>query len=354
MKSRLVKKAVPVNRRPLFPDKGPGRRLRACFLGVILLLPMIVQGTETDNFTDRYEPLPDVLDVLDVEVNRLLQLAVDEANARTGRDIGLAESDGCDESRLYRAIYRQLGGLLVGRFESLVNDAAAEWGRRPARKNSVYRDFQWFEAPSLGTQEQGRLAATINMGGFLVGTDKFGHFFSEGYSSFQRAFLDGGGVDAALEYGDSTERTYYGALVTGVYSYADLVANFNGMRFWTHVLGRYSDPLGGRQNPLVRCEQGHWRLVSTFGWSRYLDAGWDEGLNCNLLRNEVLRDKLLRIIARFEEGSGRSYSCPISLTNVAGLRAKYGRYFPELFNIAGLGVLGPPLAGDTLAGDRDN
>ena len=128
MKSRLVKKAVPVNRHPLFPHKGPADRSWACFLTVMLLLPVFVQGTETDSFTDRYEPLPDILDVLDVEANRQLQLAVDETNVRKVRDIGLAESDGCDESPLYRAIYRQLGGLLVGRFESMVNDTAAEWG----------------------------------------------------------------------------------------------------------------------------------------------------------------------------------------------------------------------------------
>lgn len=39
-------------------------------------------------------------------------------------------------------------------------------------------------------------------------------------------------LEQALEFGSTQDKTYYGYDITGVFSHADLVANFNGLRFW--------------------------------------------------------------------------------------------------------------------------
>ena len=308
-----------------------GRLLSA----VLLVSAAGARATETDSFTGRYTELPDVMPALDAQANLLLRVALDEANSRAR-----TAAQTCNERLLYRAIFRQLGGSLVGRFETFVNDAAVDWGLRPARKDSVYREFGWFEAPSLGSLEEGRLATIVSMGGHRIGADKFGHFFSEGYTSFEQAFIDGEGVDAALEYGDLTERTYFGALVTGVYSYADLAANFNGIRFWVHLLGRYPDPLGGAVQPLVGCEEDSWKLLRAFSWADYVDAAWDEGVNCSLLRNEGMREKLVAAVADLQRDSGHPYACPLGRGDEPAMRAKYGRFFGALVNLDGFGVIG--------------
>ena len=83
-----------------------------------------------------------------------------------------------------------------------------------------------------------------------------------------------------MEYGDTTERMIWGLLTTGVYSWADLVANFQGMRFWASVLGEH-DVLGSRFAPLVTCQNGSWVQNRNFRWENWVEAGWDEGINCN-------------------------------------------------------------------------
>ena len=49
--------------------------------------------------------------------------------------------------------------------------------------------------------------------------------------------------DVALSWGEMREKGVYGFSTTGIFSYADLVANFNGYRFWNRVLKTEKDPI---------------------------------------------------------------------------------------------------------------
>ena len=49
-----------------------------------------------------------------------------------------------------------------------------------------------------------------------------------------------------------------GAYGTGVMSYGDLAANFNGMRFWNHILGKRKDILNQDLGPYVKCKDRKW------------------------------------------------------------------------------------------------
>ena len=73
---------------------------------------------------------------------------------------------------------------------------------------------------------------SASSGRVAIGTDKLGHFFAQGYEYFEKAVLEGKGVDAAVAYGKSTEEGKYGLGTTGVYSYADLEANKAGYNFY--------------------------------------------------------------------------------------------------------------------------
>ncbi len=307
-------------------------------------------ASETDSFTERNQAMPDVTDALNRRTNELLDQAVAEANAPPPPSVfadAAPREVPCSRWRLYEAINRAMGGPLVGTLEEFANRSASLSQRKLSRRESIYHAFGIFEAPSMGGDE-GRLAALVNIDGTLVGADKLGHFFSQGYSYFDKAYLSGDGLDAAFDYGDLTERTYYGALFTGVYSYADLTANFDGMRFWIQVLKEQPDPLGddGRP-PYVSCEDGRWVRTRGFDWDDYVDAAWDEAINCSLFRNEVLQAKVRDAIAELERRYGEPLICPISRQAAPALREKYGRYFARLINLQGQGVLEPllPLTG---------
>ncbi|MFC6672641.1 hypothetical protein [Marinobacterium aestuariivivens] len=64
-----------------------------------------------------------------------------------------------------------------------------------------------------------------------MGLDKLGHFFAQGWQYFELTALGGGTLEQALALGREQEQGRYGYLTTGIFSYADLAANFNGWRF---------------------------------------------------------------------------------------------------------------------------
>lgn len=322
----------------------PVRPLLRTLLPALLLAALPGAASETDSFTVRRGPVPDVAQALNARTNALLDEAVEQANVPPELPLGLGRlmaDGGCNVARLYAAINDRMGGPLVGTLEKYANTSPELPRRRLSRRDSVYQAFRIFEAPSLGG-EVGRLAAVVNLDGHLIGADKLGHFFSQGYAYFEKAYLQGEGVEAAMAYGEWSERTYYGALLTGVYSYADLVANFNGMRFWIHLLDEFPDPLGEEAAmPYVSCFQGRWVRNREFDWRAYVDAGWDEAFNCNGFRNPQLVSKVGRAIASLERRFGERLDCPVSRQPGPMLRAKYGPYYGRLVNLDGHRVMSP-------------
>lgn len=86
------------------------------------------------------------------------------------------------------------------------------------------------------------LAPTINMYDYYFGTDKLGHFFMQGhtYYTMYMYFLNHGKSPqqahaAIILYGQILEQTYLGTLINGVYSNADLSANYSGWKFYMNL-----------------------------------------------------------------------------------------------------------------------
>jgi hypothetical protein len=65
----------------------------------------------------------------------------------------------------------------------------------------------------------------------------------------------------AIKWGQMTERTYFGLFVSGVYSNADLYANYAGMKFY----GGLTEPIsvGGKTRPAIFVlDNGKWTINS--------------------------------------------------------------------------------------------
>ena len=111
------------------------------------------------------------------------------------------------------------------------------------------------------------LNPSIKVGGILMGSDKLGHFFQQGFDYYRIAIVEKQGQNAATDEGKRTEREGYGMDTTGIYSNADLTANLSGFSFWKDLLS----------NP-----QGY-----SFDISNYATQDWNEEFNPNFYAKNV-------------------------------------------------------------------
>jgi hypothetical protein len=121
---------------------------------------------------------------------------------------------------------------------------------------SIYRNPYLPHIPKFG------LAANVQVNGYYFGTDKLSHFASTGYDyykifmkSLKSGLSDKEALRKAVNFGILDEKTLHGYWVSGVFSYADLEANYQGLKFYRSL-----------------CESP----VSSFDITTYVNGFWDE------------------------------------------------------------------------------
>ena len=118
---------------------------------------------------------------------------------------------------------------------------------------------------------------TLKINHVLVGTDKLGHFLSQG-RKFYRRWVKLGDESKAAEHSAYTERAIFGQMTTGSYSNADLVANYEGFLFYRSL---FEDDVVPGKPAILECEQGRWIMQRPFDWADHVNDYWDEALNIN-------------------------------------------------------------------------
>lgn len=312
-------------------------RARVLALGAsaaLLACAAPARAAEIDSLTGRGQPLADSKRALERQLNQRLDEGIARANAAPGV---------CDEAALYRELRGALASPFIGHVITMRLDADESLDRRRVlRAESIYRDLGLLDNVSVHWKD---LSSVVRVGDVLVGVDKLGHFFVEGWSYFETADLEGEGLPAALAWGEGTEATWFGRYTTGVLSHADLVANFEGLRFWRRVLGRADDPLdaGWRANrPYVKCKRRSW-LARERQWKRvrgldlgdYVSPAWDEAINCCSYRTPEIAAMVEARIAELGEADGVDYTCPVDLQGCVEAQRRYGeRWAPHLLHEA--------------------
>ncbi len=303
---------------------------------ILMVAAVKTYPAEVDSFTHRHK-LADSRSLLNQVVNRWLKEAVIVANEKTIFQVGNKEGiDYCNRTRLLDALKEKLTGFIVGKLESFVSEDTSLDVIKVEFEHSIYRDFEFSESPTISLTKH--LAVLLRIGKVYIGADKFGHFFTEGLSYYEMYSA----VDqySALQFGDLSESTFYGELTTGVFSYADLTANLNGLRFWNSILALKADPLSGATiQPYVQCIDKKWQLTKKFDWMDYIDPTWDEAINCNAFRNNILLEKVRKRILRASHGK----SCPLLTVDRKILKQKYGGLLNYIYNSGGNKVLTEPL-----------
>ena len=343
----------------LMPDR--------CQIRVIMLLLVCAFGcengfaAEVDSVTTRNIELENVIDSVNAIFNQRIQEGIENANRQPAFVVDLndpagGDSDGdCDQEGLYtelrKAIYQSFTaswGLKGYDLDLQLRELLARYSYSLLLNDSIYRDIDYIEGFSLNFKE---LSDVVDINGVLVGLDKLGHFFAEGWRYFELTHSDGQTIEQALAWGRSQELGKFGYSMTGIFSYADLVANFNGWRFWNRVLLSRPDPLKGMlanlfDRPYVSCRiqiiesivNGKivraWEQNAAFDLSDYIDGAWDEGNNCNSYANPFIEQK---VVARIEEVDA-GFSCPVNKGQCLRARKKYGYYAKYLLHPSCLGA----------------
>ncbi len=280
-------------------------------------------AAESDNFAAHSLALTDAKADINQLANNYLKKVVTDLNLKTI----LCRTDK-SETALYIELKKYFGNHSNGQ---LVKDIL--YGETIAKnvlslKESVYGNWTVSNGYLLGRKKAAlsplALSPLIRLGNESIGVDKLEHMFGMGFTYFKKHHLEGKSIKSVLKTGVIYEKTILGGnvIATGVFSYADLSANFNGMRFWNHVLQKQDDILGAENNrgPFITCENEKWSVNTdnAIDLSDYVDASFDESINCSKFANARGVRKFSRAI------KSRGFSgCPIDSDKLLEMKAKY-------------------------------
>lgn len=250
----------------MIPTTGQRKtRTTAWIIGAALMAASAVAPAyETDQFSLRGQEIDDSLEVMNREVNETIQEIVDEW-----------KKDEPDELKVVYKIYIDIGGRhWVDKLERWAMKSDEVDKHDNDRYDSIYSDAPFYAKRVITLFGVGR---TMKLNGVYMGTDKIGHFLSQGRKYYKRWLKSQSEAEAA-ERSAYTERAIFGQLTTGTYSNADLVANYEGHRFYRSL---FEDDIIPGKPAILRWDEDHWVIQREFDWADHVNDYWDESLNVN-------------------------------------------------------------------------
>jgi len=230
---------------------------------LLLLVPALAGAYETDQFNNRQQEIQDSTSILNYQVTQAI----------AGVIIGLGNEP--NEMKVVDGIYYKIGGKhWVDKLERFAMDSSEVEKLTTPPHESIYSGH-----PLHATRVAGLFGVgpTLKINGVLVGTDKLGHFLSQG-RKFYRRWMKLQDESKAAEHSAYTERAIFGQMTTGSYSNADLVANFEGYRFYRSL---FEDDIVPGKTAIITWQDNHWIMQRPFDWADHVNDYWDEALNIN-------------------------------------------------------------------------
>ncbi|CBW26282.1 putative exported protein [Halobacteriovorax marinus SJ] len=286
-------------------------------------------SSEIDPFNNRTKSLEDSLAPINAKANLMMKDALAKLNKK---------NHSCSEKKLYKALRKKFRNQYTSEFSKWVVKTDELDKVTTRTSDSIYQEFKWFQAivPGLFAKISDPAGQIMKVAGVHIGTDKFEHFMGSGYNYFKKYYLKNGSLEDAMDIGYRAETGILGATMTGVMSYADMVANFNGMRFWNTMLGKNPDVLTQEEvEPYIVCEKEKWHKVRDIDFSDYIDSAWDEGINCSWFRTESMVEKVKERMAQYDEERGFAIGCPIDSEALNEAGEKYKDLPIQIINYEG-------------------
>jgi hypothetical protein len=227
---------------------------------------------ETDQFYAWGKPIEDSTLYLDAWVQLQIESVLDSRPAAAAQDCESVVND--VQKKLQHSIYQPIELWIISSdlVDRIPRDFEASMHYRSnylLSKTFLFDYARWLQpSPTLQVNE------------VRFGSDKLAHFFSEGWWYYKRwsKKRDDMSADALqrdlFEYGVKLEQSIQGVRMTGVFSPADLEANYQGLMF-------YQQLCHGDQ-PLLARQDGRWHFSSSYSIGNYVQPEWDESWNPNI------------------------------------------------------------------------
>lgn len=285
------------------------------FLSIYFITTGSTLAYEVDQFTNRDKVPADSTADINMIIKERIEKAVSNSN---NQFFGLKQVD-CqkDNKEARRVLFENLKSYLVsnsdvGLVEKQVMKDENIDKRIIAVDQSIYNEAQQKNVILKGILKTFGIAPVIQVNEVQIGTDKLGHFLNEGYTLYLQNFSQSDEVkrkyNTAL-FNKSTENDYFGLKTTGIKSYADLAANYEGYQFWNRMCGKiyetstqeekdYFQKNKCTKNAYIRCSidletgKGQWTIneLNKFNIEDYITPAWDESINCSGFREDMQSD----------------------------------------------------------------
>lgn len=306
----------------------------SALLSTVLLFNSFSLAFETDQFNLPKVPLADIGDEVSEYIIENLRAAVESVNADIEKSEAClaARTKGCDSPEKEREKLKKLrsdeavadafseliagGNFTTTKFGKWMN--SHEFRSQPASYKADYLESIY----AINPVDYATLSPTVHLYGHEFGIDKLEHLFQQGHQYFDiynEAIKKGStpeeATQKAIKWGQKTERTYYGLWTSGVYSNADLYANYVGLKFYQ-----------GLTKPLQIAETSRPALVSLTDGRWQID---DDNLKENTLKpfiadqmNEALNPSSYRpTLVGSVRRSVKKYACTEWRGDFPGIQA---------------------------------
>jgi hypothetical protein len=282
----------------------------------ILVSCQAAWAAEADQYTLPEGQIADVTEPVNKLANEGLQAAIDDLNSQGGCDDSRAS-----EERLYERLADVFSNHKKGQLVQTIISGEIPRTVIPL-KESVYSEWSIWNGFLLGRKGAAKsplaLFPLIKIGDTVVGVDKLEHMFGMGGRYFKAHYLEEKPLVHVLKGGIFKEKTALGGnmFATGVFSYGDLSANFNGMRFWNHMLQKRDDVLGTQHNigPYLTCQSGKWvkNAERPIDFRNYVDASMQESTNCSKFATAGGLKKFQEALDEMQNrDKSRTFACPV-------------------------------------------
>ncbi len=275
---------------------------------VAVVLAASAAALENDPYTGRPVDLADSLALLDGRVNAVLD------------DVAASWDAEPDEWAFVDAVYQRVGSAhWVDKLERWAMHSPA------LERLAVPLDETMFGAFPLAAARLSKLvppAPLIRVHGVLLGTDKIGHFISQGRKYYRRHRTWRRG-DMTTYGAAAAESVFFGGMLAGIYSNADMVANYEGFRFYRSLF--HGGAVAGR-TAIFRWQSGRPVRQRAFSWADHVNPLWDEALNPSVYAAPLLpvvEQRLLRLCDDFHRRPERyrvDYEALLPRYGDAGIR----------------------------------
>jgi len=250
-------------------------------------------AVETDQYMAWKIQLPDSADAINTYLNTEVAAAVSKIN----QEKKIANYT-CED------VTRKILSYIKGKYEiSRVSDWTSstdqvsrfpdDLKRLQYAKQSIYRYSSTIISASVD------LAKTINVDGYYFGTDKIGHIFYMGrhyYDEYLKAidkkWSHLQAMRFAVDKGIASEQKFLGYIVGGVFSYADLEANYQGLLLAL-------DFCQGDEPYLTRTDDLKYSYNQKLDIRKYVNADFDESFNPNYYGPNKIRTVRKMISANY-------------------------------------------------------